>query len=190
MAKVVKRDAAGNPTLEYTEYDTTVDSWAKAPKTSLDTPFQVQKARTLDKPDDVKYYDEKYKAEATALAQKRMDAYARRQSNEYIRTGAKAPDDVIKNARVDAKLIQQAKVDHRGRSRGQFSQDSYNPDSAERQDVKPSTSDVGSGMRMGFAPGTAKGATFVAASNAVQNFKDRVTQNFQAATFGKFRDEE
>lgn len=190
MAKVVKTDAAGNKTLEYDAYDTKLDAWAQAPKTSLDNPFQVQKAKTLAKPGDVNYYDEKYKAEATELAQKRMDAYARRQSNEYIRTGSKAPDDVIKNARVNARMIQQAKVDYGGRSRGQFTEESYNPDSVERQDVKPSTSDVGSSLRMGFAPGTAKGPTFVAASNAAQNFKDRITQTFQAATFGKFRDEE
>lgn len=190
MAKVVRKDSAGNPAIEYTEYDTTVESWAKAPKTSLDNPFKIPTVKQHSKPGEVNYYDEKYKAEATELAQKRADAYTRRQSNEYVRAGAKAPDENVGSSKVDAKLIQQARVDYGGRSRGQAVGDAYNPDSVERQDVKPSTSEAVDRFRMGFMPGGAKGATFIAPSNMVQSFKDRVTETFKAATFGKFRDEE
>lgn len=106
MAKVIDtRDSAGRG-LKYTAYDTKLVDYAKAPKTALDNKFKIGKPKSLDKPGDVQYFGEEFKGEAEKLAEQRMAAFRRRQTNEYIRTGAKAPGDRISEATSGVRIGQ------------------------------------------------------------------------------------
>ena len=111
------RDDSGKG-LEYKEYDTTMEDWAKAPKTRLDGRFKIQKPKTYEKPGEVKYYGNEHKEAAEKLNQQRWDAYNRRQTNEYIRTGAAAPDEKIEMSKVSQGELRKAKQDYGSKQRG------------------------------------------------------------------------
>lgn len=99
------RDAQGRG-LKYTAYDTKLVDYAKAPKTALDNKFKIGKPKTIEKPGDVQYFGDEFKGEAEKLAEQRMAAYRRRQTNEYIRTGAAAPGDRVSEATSGVKIGQ------------------------------------------------------------------------------------
>lgn len=107
MAKVIdtRKDGRG---LRYTAYDTKLVDYAKAPDTGIDPDkkFKIGKPKKLEKPGDVEYFGEEFKAEAEKLAEERMAAYRRRQTNEYIRTGASAPGDKVSAATSGVKIGQ------------------------------------------------------------------------------------
>ena len=106
MAKVIDtRDASGRG-LKYTAYDTKLVDYAKAPKTAIDNEFKIGKPKTLEKPGDVQYFGDEFKSKAEKLAEQRMAAWRRNQTNEYIRTGAKAPGDRISAATSGVKIGQ------------------------------------------------------------------------------------
>lgn len=108
MAKVVDTRGDSGKGLKYTAYDTKLVDYAKAPKTAIDPDrkFKIGKPKTLEKPGDVEYFGEEFKAEAEQLAEDRMAAYRRRQTNEYIRTGAAAPGDKVSDATSGVKIGQ------------------------------------------------------------------------------------
>ena len=97
--------------LVYSYYDTNLPDFAKAPKTSVDDPFKIKDVKQIKKPGKFEYYGEEFKQQATDLRQKQMDAYTRRQINEYIKAGAKAPDDKVAKAKFDIEPIQQARTE-------------------------------------------------------------------------------
>jgi len=99
--------------LVYSYYDTTLPDFAKAPKTSVDDPFKIKNVTQIKKPGKFEYYGEEFKQQATDLRQKQMDAYTRRQINEYIKAGAKAPDDKVSKAKFDIEPIQQARTEYK-----------------------------------------------------------------------------
>ena len=99
--------------LVYTYYDTNLPDFAKAPKTSVDDPFKIKDVKQVAKPGELKYYGTEYKDQATKLRQKQMDAYSRRQLNEYIKAGAKAPDEKVSKAKFDIEPIQQARTEYK-----------------------------------------------------------------------------
>lgn len=107
MAKVIDTRVDGRG-LKYTAYDTKLVDYAKAPKTGIDPDkkFKIGKPKTLEKPGEVTYFGEEFKAEAEKLAADRAAAYRRRQTNEYIRTGAAAPGDRISEATSGVKIGQ------------------------------------------------------------------------------------
>lgn len=109
MAKKVidTRDASGKG-LKYTAYDTKLVDYAKAPGTGIDPDrkFKIGKPKTLEKPGEVTYFGEEFKSKAEKLAEDRMAAYRRRQTNEYIRTGAAAPGDRVSEATSSVKIGQ------------------------------------------------------------------------------------
>lgn len=96
MAKIIdtRKDGRG---LRYTAYDSKLVDYAKAPGTALDPDkkFKIGKPKVLEKPGDVEYFGSEFKDEAQKLADERMAAYRRRQTNEYIQAGAKAPGDRV-----------------------------------------------------------------------------------------------
>jgi hypothetical protein len=99
------RDASGRG-LKYTAYDTKLVDYAKAPKTAIDNEFKIGKPKTIVKPGDVQYFGEEFKSKAEKLAEQRMAAWRRNQTNEYIRAGAKAPGDRISEATSGVKIGQ------------------------------------------------------------------------------------
>jgi hypothetical protein len=168
MAKKVDTRNAEGRGITYTEYDTKVVDWAKAPKTSLDAKWKIPDVQQIGKPGEVKYYGAEFADEAKALNEKRYAAYNRRQSNEYIRAGARAPEEKINTAAVEGKVLQQAKVEYGGAREGKgrggidtaanTGTSTFTVDSADRQFIKPSSS---SGVVAGsFITATAKGAPF------------------------------
>ena len=92
MAKIIdtRKDGRG---LNYTAYDSKLVDYAKAPGTGLDPDkkFKIGKPKVLERPGGVEYFGSEFKDEAQKLADERMAAYRRRQTNEYIQAGAKAP---------------------------------------------------------------------------------------------------
>lgn len=104
--------------LTYTEYDVTMEDWARAPKTRLDGRFQIKTPRTFEKPGEIKYYGASQKEAAEKLNQDRFSAYERRQQNEYIRTGSAAPGEKIERQEVSQGEIRQARQDFRSQDRG------------------------------------------------------------------------
>jgi len=108
MAKVIDtRDASGRG-LKYTAYDTKLVDYAKAPATGIDPDkkFKIGKPKTLEKPGEVTYFGEEFKSEAEKLNKARQEAYRRRQTNEYIRTGAAAPGDRVSEATSGVRIGQ------------------------------------------------------------------------------------
>ena len=166
MAKKVDTRNAEGRGITYTEYDTKVVDWAKAPKTSLDNKWKIPKVTQVEKPGEVKYYGAEFADEANSLNEKRYAAYSRRQSNEYIRAGAAAPNEVVNPTAVEGKILQQAKTEYGGRrdARGQGGiqatdvAPTFAPDSVERQTIKDATT-TGS-FNVGMTPGAAKGDIF------------------------------
>ena len=76
MAKVIDTRVDGRG-LKYTAYDTKLVDYAKAPKTGIDPDkkFKIGKPKTLEKPGEVTYFGEEFKAEAEKLAADRAAAY-------------------------------------------------------------------------------------------------------------------
>lgn len=111
------RDDSGKG-MTYAEYDTTMEDWAKAPKTRLDGRFKIKKPKSYEKPGEVKYYGVEHKEAAEKLNKERWDAYSRRQSNEYIRTGSAAPDAKTKVSEVSQGELRKAKQDYGSKQRG------------------------------------------------------------------------
>lgn len=97
--------------LVYSYYDTTLPDFAKAPKTSVDDPFKIKDVKQIKKPGKFEYYGAEFKDQANKLRQKQIDAYNRRQANEYIKAGAKAPADKVSKAKFDIEPIQQARTE-------------------------------------------------------------------------------
>jgi len=108
MAKVIDTRGADGRGIRYTAYDTKLVDYAKAPASGIDPDrrFKVGKPKTLERPGNVEYFGEEFKAEAEKLAKERAAAYRRRQTNEYIRTGAAAPGDMISEATSGVKIGQ------------------------------------------------------------------------------------
>ena len=115
--KVDTRNDAGEG-LTYTAYDIKMEDWAKAPKTRLDGKFKVKQPKIFDRPGEVKYYGSSFKKAAEDLNKQRFDAYERRQTNEYIRTGSAAPGEKIERSKVSQGELQRAKTDFGSRVRG------------------------------------------------------------------------
>lgn len=115
--KIDTRNEAGEG-LEYTAYDIKMEDWAKAPKTRLDGKFKIKQPRIFDRPGEVKYYGSSFKKAAEDLNKQRFDAYERRQTNEYIRTGSAAPGEKIERSKVSQGELQKAKTDFGSRVRG------------------------------------------------------------------------
>ena len=69
MAKVIDTRVDGRG-LKYTAYDTKLVDYAKAPTTGIDPDkkFKIGKPKTLEKPGEVEYFGEEFKAEAEKLA--------------------------------------------------------------------------------------------------------------------------
>ena len=107
MAKVIDTRVDGRG-LKYTAYDTKLVDYAKAPATGIDPDkkFKIGKPKTLEKPGEVTYFGEEFKSEAEKLNEKRQAAYRRRQTNEYIRTGAAAPGDRVSEATSGVRIGQ------------------------------------------------------------------------------------
>ena len=107
MAKIIdtRKDGRG---LKYTAYDSKLVDYAKAPGTGVDPDkkFKVGKPKILERPGDVEYFGSEFKDAATKLANEREAAYRRRQTNEYIRAGAKAPGDRVSSAASGVKIGQ------------------------------------------------------------------------------------
>ena len=107
MAKIIdtRKDGRG---LKYTAYDSKLVDYAKAPGTGIDPDkkFKVGKPKILERPGDVEYFGSEFKDAATKLANEREAAYRRRQTNEYIRAGAKAPGDRVSSAASGVKIGQ------------------------------------------------------------------------------------
>lgn len=107
MAKVIdtRKDGRG---LKYTAYDTKLVDYASAPNTGIDPDrkFKIGKPKTLEKPGQVTYFGEEFKEEAEKLDAARQAAYRRRQTNEYIRTGAAAPGDRVSEATSGVRIGQ------------------------------------------------------------------------------------
>jgi hypothetical protein len=107
MAKIIdtRKDGRG---LKYTAYDSKLVDYAKAPGTGIDPDkkFKIGKPKVLEKPGDVEYFGSEFKDEAQKLADERMAAYRRRQTNEYIRTGAKAPGDRVSKSTSGVRIGQ------------------------------------------------------------------------------------
>lgn len=108
MAKIIDTRGADGTGLKYTAYDTKLVSYAKAPGTAIDPDrkFKIGKPKTIAKPGDVEYFGNAFKEKAEKLAAERMAAYQRRQTNEYIRTGAAAPGDKVSSATSGVKIGQ------------------------------------------------------------------------------------
>lgn len=107
MAKVIDTRVDGRG-LKYTAYDTKLVDYAKAPTTGIDPDkkFKIGKPKTLEKPGEVTYFGEEFKEEAEKLGKARQEAYRRRQTNEYIRTGASAPGDRVSEATSGVRIGQ------------------------------------------------------------------------------------
>jgi hypothetical protein len=107
MAKVIdtRKDGRG---LKYTAYDTKLVDYASAPSTGIDPDrkFKIGKPKTLERPGAVTYFGEEFKEEAERLDAARQAAYRRRQTNEYIRTGAAAPGDRVSEATSNVRIGQ------------------------------------------------------------------------------------
>lgn len=107
MAKIIdtRKDGRG---LKYTAYDSKLVDYAKAPGTGVDPDkkFKVGKPKILERPGDVMYFGDEFRDAATKLANEREAAYRRRQTNEYIRAGAKAPGDRVSSAASGVKIGQ------------------------------------------------------------------------------------
>lgn len=107
MAKIIdtRKDGRG---LRYTAYDTKLVDYAKAPDTALDPDkkFKIGKPKVLEKPGEVTYFGDEFKDAAQKLAEERMAAYRRNQTNEYIRTGAKAPGDRVSKSTSGVRIGQ------------------------------------------------------------------------------------
>lgn len=108
MAKVIDTRGADGRGLKYTAYDTKLVDYAKAPTTGIDPDkrFKVGKPKDLDRPGNVEYFGSEFRKEAEELATAREAAYRRRQTNEYIKTGAAAPGDVVSQATSGVKIGQ------------------------------------------------------------------------------------
>ena len=108
MARVIDTRGADGRGLKYTAYDTKLVDYAKAPTTGIDPDkrFKIGKPKTLDRPGNVEYFGDEFRKEAEDLANAREAAYRRRQTNEYIRTGAAAPGDVVSQATSNVKIGQ------------------------------------------------------------------------------------
>ena len=115
--KIDTRNEAGEG-LTYTEYDIKMEDWAKAPKTRLDGKFKIKQPKIFERPGEVKYYGSSFKKAAEDLNKQRFDAYERRQTNEYIRTGSAAPGEKIERSKVAQGELQRAKTDFGSRIRG------------------------------------------------------------------------
>lgn len=107
MAKIIdtRKDGRG---LKYTAYDSKLVDYAKAPGTGIDPDkkFKIGKPKVLERPGDVEYFGSEFKDAAQKLADERAAAYRRRQTNEYIRAGAKAPGDRVSSAASGVKIGQ------------------------------------------------------------------------------------
>ena len=107
MAKIIdtRKDGRG---LKYTAYDSKLVDYAKAPGTGIDPDkkFKIGKPKVLEKPGDVEYFGSEFKDEAQKLADERMAAYRRRQTNEYIQAGAKAPGDRVSKSASGVRIGQ------------------------------------------------------------------------------------
>ena len=107
MAKIIdtRKDGRG---LKYTAYDSKLVDYAKAPGTGLDPDkkFKIGKPKVLERPGDVEYFGSEFKDAATKLANEREEAYRRRQTNEYIVAGAKAPGDRVSKSVSNVRIGQ------------------------------------------------------------------------------------
>ncbi len=107
MAKIIdtRKDGRG---LKYTAYDSKLVDYAKAPGTGLDPDkkFKIGKPKVLERPGDVEYFGSEFKDAATKLADEREAAYRRRQTNEYIVAGAKAPGDRVSKSVSNVRIGQ------------------------------------------------------------------------------------
>ena len=107
MAKIIdtRKDGRG---LKYTAYDSKLVDYAKAPGTGIDPDrkFKIGKPKVLERPGDVQDFGSEFKDEAQKLADERMAAYRRRQTNEYIQAGAKAPGDRVSKSVSDVRIGQ------------------------------------------------------------------------------------
>jgi len=156
--------------LVYSYYDTNLPDFAKAPKTSVDDPFKIKDVKQVAKPGELKYYGAEFKEEATKLRQKQQDAYSRRQLNEYIKAGAKAPDDKVSRAKFDIEPIQQARTEFKRAGKimqsGEFKAPVADKPSGGAADILAQKAD-----NLKTAARSAV-SSFVQASKPVQTFKD------------------
>lgn len=156
--------------LVYTYYDTNLPDFAKAPKTSVDDPFKIKDVKQVVKPGELKYYGAEFKEEASKIRQKQQDAYSRRQLNEYIKSGAKAPDDKVSRAKFDIEPIQQARTEFKRAGKimqsGEFKAPVADKPSGGAADILAQKAD-----NLKTAAKT-RVSSFVQASKPVQTLKD------------------
>ena len=100
-----RKDGRG---LRYMAYDSKLVDYAKAPGTGVDPDkkFKVGKPKILERPGDVQYFGDEFKDAAQKLADEREQAYRRRQTNEYIVAGAKAPGDRVSKSVSNVRIGQ------------------------------------------------------------------------------------
>ena len=161
--------------LVYSYYDTNLPDFAKAPKTSVDDPFKIKDVKQVAKPGELKYYGAEFREEATKLRQKQQDAYSRRQLNEYIKAGAKAPDDKVSKAKFDIEPIQQARTEYKRAGKimqsGEFKAPVVDKPSGGAADILAQKAD-----NLKTAARSAV-SSFVQATKPVQTLKDTLKNN-------------